>query len=669
MDNTSSEATTHWAVVIGVNYYPGSNSRNLKGCVRDAIFTKLYLEDTIKSGLDIVVFTASTPSVDGTPPPEKPEAWPTYHQVECQLKRIIENSKSGDHVYIHYSGHGTRVNDKGRCYLALLLLDDDGCKSKYFRTSRNLAPDLQKMVEKGLRVTLVLDCCFSGRVARNTDYYGFDVRYLEYDPIPDSAAIDEEEATPLDTMTVLRDGSTETDWLINPAGYTILSACAPDQNAFEIEVNENRQGALTHFLLRALNFLKGNGINLTHRSLHEHISVTFHARWPQQTPMRYGNANLTLFGNSLFGPENDLIPLYEKDGQLRLRAGDIHGVFTGDEYVAYPFNTPEHASSRAGRGSASVRVANVGPFESDLIVIDPEIEGKIETGWKAHLLTGRSPRAIRVRAPATFNRSGLTDFLDEDLRYVRLITRQEDKEHPPEEPCMYHVVVTKNGEYRIVDALLQPIPSVPAVSCNSDGAQKTLVDVLQHMAKFKYFEAVENRIPCETFQTSFFFTSNHSATNSNWIEMEHGAIWNLTMKNTSDKPLYVAIFNFRPSWEVTSLTSRAGGGDFCIVSAKEREVDGEYIMGIRMKVPEFLHKDGVTECEDHFKVFITSRPISFHMTLPDIFRTARGEQGVLRGSDDPSGLLEELDDGFRAQDDNRWTTQSFLVRTSIRQSD
>ena len=254
MDSTSSEAITHWAVVIGVNYYPGCNSSNLKGCVRDAMSTKLYLEDTIKSGLDIVVLTASTPSVDGTPPPEKPEAWPTYHQVECQLKRIIEQSKSGDHVYIHYSGHGTRGKDKGRRYLALWLLHDDGCKSIRFRTSSNLAPDLQKMVKKGLRVTLVLDCCFSGRVARNTDYYGFDVRYLEYDPIPDFAAIDEEEATPLDTMNVLRDGSTETDWLINPAGYTILSACAPDQNAFEIEVNENRQGALTHFLLRALNF-------------------------------------------------------------------------------------------------------------------------------------------------------------------------------------------------------------------------------------------------------------------------------------------------------------------------------------------------------------------------------------------------------------------------------
>jgi hypothetical protein len=151
--------------------------------------------------------------------------------------------------------------------------------------------------------------------------------------------------------------------------------------------------------------------------------------------------------------------------------------------------------------------------------------------------------------------------------------------------------------------------------------------------------------------------------------MEHGAIWNLTMKNPSYKPLYVAVFNFRQSWEVISLTSRSGGGDFCIVPAKEEEIDGEYTMGIRMKVPEFLHKDGVTECEDHFKVFITSKPISFHITLPDIFRTTRGEQGVLRGSDDLSGFLEELDNGFRAQDDNRWATQSFLVRTSIRQSE
>ena len=79
MDSTSSEVVIYWAVVIGVNYYLGRNSKNLKGCVRDVMSTKLYLEDIIKNGLDIVVFTVSTLSVDGTPPLEKPEAWPIYY--------------------------------------------------------------------------------------------------------------------------------------------------------------------------------------------------------------------------------------------------------------------------------------------------------------------------------------------------------------------------------------------------------------------------------------------------------------------------------------------------------------------------------------------------------------------------------------------------------------
>ena len=99
--------------------------------------------------------------------------------------------------------------------------------------------------------------------------------------------------------------------------------------------------------------------------------------------MRYGNTNLTLFRNFLFRSENDFIPLYEKDGQLRLRVGDIYGIFTRDEYVAYLFNTPKYANGRVGRGSISVRVTNVEPFELDLIVIDLEIKRKIEIGWKA----------------------------------------------------------------------------------------------------------------------------------------------------------------------------------------------------------------------------------------------------------------------------------------------
>ncbi|KAF2185506.1 hypothetical protein K469DRAFT_540786, partial [Zopfia rhizophila CBS 207.26] len=602
------KATTHWAVIIGVNYYPEHYDRCLKGCVQDAEATKSYLGGAIEINANLVVLAASTPSVPGVPPPEKPEEWPTCPNVIAQLRRIIDEAECGDRVYIHYSGHGTRLlsRDK-RPELALVLLDCDGRKSKCLR-SVTLAQALQKMVKKGLVVTLVLDCCFSGGVVRSSDYRGFDVRFLE----PDTAfAINELDTIFSEASSTFRDASME-DWLIDPKGYTILSACAPDQKAFEIEMQGERRGALTHFLLGALHTLRVNGIKLAHHSLHEHLSTSFHAYWPQQTPMRYGNANLSFFGDSLLAPENGFVPIYRKvDGRLYLRAGDVHGVFKGDEYFAYPFDTPEHANGQVEEGTANVRVTAVRFFESDLMEIGPTtIVRQIQTGWKAKPLTSLSPWTINIGLLPSLTRNGQLEIPAKGLRYARLVTRQGTEEHPTEEACMYNVAVNHN-EYEVVNALFEKMLPIPTISCSSDGAAKVLVNVLQHMAKFKYFEGVENRASCTTFQASFSLDSKCPAGNANRIGIKHDAKWSFTAKNKSYKKLYMGIFNLRPSWEVKSLTSASGGGTYLIIPAKKNGIDGERQLSMTMRVPEFLLKDSITECEDIIKVFITSKPTSF----------------------------------------------------------
>lgn len=115
-------------------------------------------------------------------------------------------AKGGDFVYIHYSGHGTRLPSG----LALVLLSEDGRGSRYLR-GRNLASDLHNMVKKGLRVTLVLDCCFSGSVVRNSDWHGFEVRCIDYNPTVDDVSLQEHSASLFDVASTLRDSSMEKD--------------------------------------------------------------------------------------------------------------------------------------------------------------------------------------------------------------------------------------------------------------------------------------------------------------------------------------------------------------------------------------------------------------------------------------------------------------------------
>jgi len=78
---------------------------------------------------------------------------------------LIDGAQDGDHLFFHYSGHGTQVKDVSG--------DEEGdgmdeaiCPMDY--TSKGLIVDddlnaiLVKNLPKGVRLTAILDCCHSG---------------------------------------------------------------------------------------------------------------------------------------------------------------------------------------------------------------------------------------------------------------------------------------------------------------------------------------------------------------------------------------------------------------------------------------------------------------------------------------------------------------------------
>ena len=152
------------------------------------------------------------------------------------------------------------------------------------------------MVQKGLLVTLVLDCRFSGSVVRNGRWSALDIRFIDYDPHVDAASPQEHNATLSDGGCTLRNASVEKNWLVDPDSYMILSACGPHETALGLttgggrvevdggqieargerkEINYGeRRGAFTYFLLDALNALRKSGVEITHHSLHEHLCAS-----------------------------------------------------------------------------------------------------------------------------------------------------------------------------------------------------------------------------------------------------------------------------------------------------------------------------------------------------------------------------------------------------------
>lgn len=363
MADKTTTAITHWAVLIGINYYV--KDKCLAGAVRDAETIKQYLEAEPMPA-DITILTATSPTDFGsTRPLEPPESWPTLANVIRSLNRIRNEAKPGNFVYIHYSGHGTRRDDG---HLAFVLFENNHLGSSHLR-GEDLRKCLDMMVKNGLLVTLVLDCCYSGSVARAADPR-VHVRAVPYSALVDAASPQEfdDMGSSSSSESTSRSARMLLDrWLVDPKGYSILSACGPHEIAEEIEIQGGgRRGALTFFLLLALEASKKIGGELTQRSLYQQLRVRFHASRPEQTPMNYGNQNFTFFGKLSATLGTNLVPVYKtNDGGLRIYVGQVHDVCKGDEYALYPFN---HRANATNQASIIARVDTVRGFTSDLVI-------------------------------------------------------------------------------------------------------------------------------------------------------------------------------------------------------------------------------------------------------------------------------------------------------------
>jgi Caspase domain len=123
---------THWAVLIGINFYVGDKC--LQGSVKDVQVVKQYL-DAVTTLVDIAILTATTPSDPRSRNPVKsPDLWPTYKNVIARLQRVLEKARRKD------SDH--RPKD-----LTFVLFDNiHGCR---YLIGEILAKCLNRMVAKG----------------------------------------------------------------------------------------------------------------------------------------------------------------------------------------------------------------------------------------------------------------------------------------------------------------------------------------------------------------------------------------------------------------------------------------------------------------------------------------------------------------------------------------
>ena len=602
----------YWALLIGINFYRDPYE-HLEGCVHDVEKVKVYLENCLFS-IQIKTFTATVP-VDPTSryPSEGRSSWPTRLNITSALQEITDAAKEGDSVYIHYSGHGTLTSpetpyshhDTGD--LSFVLFDE--FVGRYHFRGSDFARRVNEMVKKGLLVNIVLDCCWSAGVVRKGDLENTRVRATRHAHNIDTPASPSLSANAdMQTNRIHRNSSIVPTWLINPDGYTILTACGVDERAIELRTqNGQMAGALTHFMLLALVSLQRSCTEISQQSLYSYLLVQFQLHRPTQNPNLYGNSRRSFFGK-LLAMDTVFVSVIWRDHQLFLEAGEAQGVCKDDEYTLSTFESPEVGPNRATDGSIKVFVEAVGSLTS--VLMPTPDEGKVDSGWKAELVTPFSSKKMTIRfAPEIVNGEHWLGVVEKANRGFQI---HADDNHP--RPWSYTVDINGSGHYEILDQEGQALPWLPTLSKDERDSTEAVMGILNHISKFKSIESIENRVSDASFKQHFKVSMEGPdqpiQESTGVLNVKDQQKVKLVIQNYGSSVLYAYVYNLNSSWGITNVFP--GASHWSILPKNDaKKFPGRKGGKFAMSVPDHFKKANYLRCRDVFKVFITSRPIPF----------------------------------------------------------
>jgi len=242
------------AVIIGINYEGTKNE--LKGCVNDAknsykLLTSRYgySPENIRILLDgqkvvdedqfPVIFQKEKKEDDKA---KKERIAPTKAHILEALAWLVDGVKSGDSLFLHYSGHGGQVIDKDGD-------ESDGMDEVLypldFRKAGNIVDDqlyeaLVKQVPAGVTLNVMMDCCHSGTMLDLPYTYHTKAEGVQISE-KDTSSMTEDEKIKYEARrkAKLAKGAS--------AGKIILfSGCRDDQTSADTTISGEKRGALSN---------------------------------------------------------------------------------------------------------------------------------------------------------------------------------------------------------------------------------------------------------------------------------------------------------------------------------------------------------------------------------------------------------------------------------------
>jgi hypothetical protein len=298
---TENQHREKWIILVGVDYYiPGDKGecRSMRGAVQDVFLVEQYLVQTYSIREDHISKLIATEPTSGCPRVSNRSELdnPTSENIKRALKDVTDKAKPGDFVYFHYSGHSVQVKGEDGLDAVALAPMDVNCGGPYLRDVE-LKVSLQKMVDKKLIVTVVIDGCYSGgavggvvREAQGSVAQG--LGRVDTSRLPSDS---QHSRSTSSRAGMFRKREFNSSWKwpasLEPHGFALLAACRPDETAQEYKFQDGKyNGIFTYWLVHTL---KLSNAEVTHRILCERVSEKVYG----QTPVSGGTVERVFMGS------------------------------------------------------------------------------------------------------------------------------------------------------------------------------------------------------------------------------------------------------------------------------------------------------------------------------------------------------------------------------------
>ena len=626
-----------WAVLIGIDFYIEGSERpveyeNLSGCVEDVRTVRHYIQryHTVSEEC-MKVLTATTEHGTDIPLEAKSE-WPTNENITNAIRDVTTHAQRGDLVYIHYSGHGARVdtqysNLKGPNGLDEALVPTDIQKGGRYLRDVEFANLLSPMVAKGLIVTVVLDCCHSGSATRGSykaqlrGSHQIDHSILPWDvPVPELRS-----ATPTNKkQSAMEPTRARENWLSRQTGYTLLAACCPNEGAYETNVDGRTQGLLTYHLIKILSKLGHHNVPISHQRLHQMICAPLSTlnteEWKDspQNPMLIGTGYSSFFGVQKMSPSHTAC-VVKLGGQknVYLNVGRAHGVFVGAEYSILPLETsmsPQQSSKSTNNTDANlhavIKVTKVDGLESRAEVED-HASIALEVGCQAKLLSRFQLPETCVSftwpgAPETKHKERLEALKHDCMQLTTGGVPLSFTSSPTAEKFSYNVTVNDIDECIISACENHLMNEIPKIKIGQHSDQ-SLVATLEHLARFDAIQELENIDSGSPLRDCFTFRmlNKEIDTATGYCSAKDEEIVTIELRNNDpERVLNFTIFDLNPEREIVKFWP--GDSDYGTLDPGSREP-----VSLTMILPGSMKEKGLDACRDILLVMVTSEPRSF----------------------------------------------------------